>query len=343
VPSNDSEQLLFPQYFETLVRLDCMGKPRPGLAKWWSADETGRIWTFVLPDAPRVVSSWHARETMVRALGIESVAVGDSNQLVVMLGQIPDPAPDLFANPGLAISRAPSRLPADTGNLVVQSEASPPAVIRFRIEPNSDPRDALDRGADLVVTRDPALVDYVAGRAEFATFPLPWSRTYVMLQPAAVEPLDIVKGEAQRRSLARDAVSADARAFEPPLWFNNLAACPTSVASGPTATSPRIVYIRGDEVARGLAERIVALAGSGSGLRATALEPSEFATLLRTGSERAYVVAVASHMLASCPSADWPHRVRIQPLIDTRAHAIVRRGAPPLTVDWDGTVRAAPQ
>ena len=339
VPSNDGELLLFPQYFETLVRVDCTGHPRPGLAKWFSRDETGRVWTFVLPDPSQVVSSWHARGAMVRALGIESVAVGDSNQLVVTLSKLADSPPDLFASPGLAISRAPSRLAADTGILVAQSDGPAPAVINFRIEPNGDPRDALDRGADLVVTRDPALIDYVAGRPEFATFPLPWSRTYVMLQPAVAEPIDTVSEE----ELARDAVSADARAFEPPLWFNNLAACPASMASGPTATSSRIVYIRGDEVARGLAERIVALAGAGTGMRTAALEPPEFETLLRAGSERAYVVALPSHMLASCPSADWPPRARIQPLIDTRAHAIVRKGAPPLTVDWDGTVRVAPR
>jgi hypothetical protein len=29
------------------------------------------------------------------------------------------------------------------------------------------------------------------------------------------------------------------------------------------------------------------------------------------------------------------------PLIETRAHAIVRRGAPPLVAEWDGAVRLA--
>ena len=353
VPSNESEQLLFPQYFETLVRLDCTGQLRPGLAKGWSSDQTGRVWTFVLPDgrfadgsletAPRVAWSWRAREAAVRELGIESVAVRDSNLLVVTLSQLADSAPRLFANPGLAVSRAPSRLAPDTDLLVVQSEGPPPTLIHFRIEPNGDPRDALDRGADLVVTRDPALVDYVARRPEFAAFPLPWSRTYALLQPAAAEPLDMVRGEADRRSLARDAVSADARAAEPPFWFNEVAACSTGVVTGPTTTSSRVVYVRGDEVGRGLAERIVALSGSGIGLRAAAVEPAEFARLLRTGSDRAYVVALPRHSLAPCrQSSAWPAGARIQPLIDTRAYAIVRRGAPPLTVEWDGTVRVVP-
>jgi hypothetical protein len=34
-----------------------------------------------------------------------------------------------------------------------------------------------------------------------------------------------------------------------------------------------------------------------------------------------------------------PPGVRSLPLIDTRAYAIVRKGVPPLTVEWDGTLR----
>jgi hypothetical protein len=90
-------------------------------------------------------------------------------------------------------------------------------------------------------------------------------------------------------------------------------------------------------VARGLAERIVALA---SGLRTAALEPAEFAASVTNGLDRAYVMALPRQTLTPCrDSAGWPGGATIQPLIDTRAHAIVRRGSPPLTVDWDGTVR----
>lgn len=343
VPSNDSEQLLFPQYFETLVRLDCKGEPRPGLAKWWSADETGRIWTFVLPDAPRVVSSWHARETTVRALGIESVAVGDSNLLVVTLGQPTDSVPQLFAHPELAVSRAQSRLAPDSNIFVVQSDGPPPTVTHFRIEPNSDLRDALDRGADLVVTRDPAVLDYVANRAEFTTFPLPWSRTYVLLQPAGAHPKWTLGVDSVGRSLARDVAQAEARAAEPSFWRRQ---CPPTRPShiAPPPISPRIVYPRDDTVARGLAERIVALTKDLIPLRSAGLDPAQFAAALRSQDDWGYVlglprqVPAPCHELASLPAGAW-----IQPLIDTRAHAIVRRGSPPLTVEWDGTVRLAPR
>jgi hypothetical protein len=329
LPSNDSEQLLFPQYFETLVRLDCRGQPRPGLANWWSADETARIWTFVLPDAPRVASSWRAREATVRELGIESVAVRDSNELVVTLNQLADSAPDLFAYPGLGVPRVPSR---------------PASVIHLRIEPNSDLRDALDRGADLVVTRDPLLVDYISNRAELAAFPLPWSRTYVLLETENREGelAGALSAASVRNSLAKDAVRAGARAAEPPYWWSNHTNCRTTSAATLHSgnASSRVVYRTDDEVARGLAERIVALAPAGAGLRAVALDAAAFETSVRDATERAYVVGLPRQSLAPCRDASmWPEGVRLLPLIDTRAYAIVRKGAPPLTVDWDGTIR----
>ncbi|HEY0350707.1 MAG TPA: hypothetical protein VGC48_01220, partial [Gemmatimonadales bacterium] len=98
-----------------------------------------------------------------------------------------------------------------------------------------------------------------------------------------------------------------------------------------------------DAVARGLAERLVALAGTGSSVRAAALDPQELAAALRDQTERAVVIAVPRESLAPCHDASaWPGGSSIQPLIDTRARAIIRRGSPPLTVDWDGTLRALP-
>ncbi|HEU4680381.1 MAG TPA: hypothetical protein VFS51_01465, partial [Gemmatimonadales bacterium] len=61
---------------------------------------------------------------------------------------------------------------------------------------------------------------------------------------------------------------------------------------------------------------------------------------LRSDSERAYLLALPRQSLSPCRDSDeWRLGASALPLIDTRAHAIVRRGAPPLTLDWDGTVR----
>jgi hypothetical protein len=213
--------------------------------------------------------------------------------------------------------------------------------LQFRLPPLGDPRDALDRGADLIVTRDPALLEYAARRAEFTVHPLPWSRTYVLVQPASAAPLTGVSSGPERQSLARDAVHADARGAEPPFWWiESSCFSPETSTSAATTTTNRIVYPRGDDVARGLADRLVALAGHGQGLRAADLDQAQLAAALRDGSERAYVVSLPKHPLHSCTElAEFPAGAGIRPLIESRAHAIVRRGAPPLTVDWDGTIR----
>jgi hypothetical protein len=73
-----------------------------------------------------------------------------------------------------------------------------------------------------------------------------------------------------------------------------------------------------------------------------ALDAAAFETSVRGGTERAYVVGLPRQSLAPCRDASmWPEGARLLPLIDTRAYAIVRKGAPPLTVDWDGTIRVA--
>jgi hypothetical protein len=327
-PANDTELLLYRMTLDTPLRLDCQGQALPGLASSWERDSTGRVWTLTLNSpmtAHDVVAAWNERKAVEGSLALQSAVALDDRRIAVTLSRPQDSVPKILADPAFAMAIDPAQRPRG---------------VKFEIQTGSDPRDALERGGDLVVTRDPALVEYVAARPEFAAFALPWSRTYVLLQPASAEPLKMESGDADRRSLARDAVSADARAAEPPFWGNEVAACPTGMASGSTSTASRVVYIRGDEVARGLAERIVALAGSGDGVRAAALEPADFARALRTGSDRAYIVALPRHTLAPCRDASmWPPGARLLPLIDTRAYAIVRKGAPPLTVDWDGTVR----
>jgi hypothetical protein len=348
-PTNDSERLLFRQFAPTLVRLDCEGKVSPGLAESWSADADGRGWTFTLHQGARVpggtplTAAFQVASTLVllegRALGIDSAIQLDDRRVRVRLREAGVTAPGLFASPALAV---PGNLASDPGSLsrieLPSAEGQPPIVYRFT--QSGDLRDALDRGADLVVTRDPAVVDYVANRPEFATFPLPWDRAYVLLQTTGAEPLRIT-GDSVRHSLARDAVRAEARPARRPFWWESLAACPPPPDSqSQRLTTSRIVYSRDDEVARGLAERLVALTGPGTSLRAAALAPAELAAALRDQAERAYVMAAPRESLAPCRDAsEWPSGASIQPLIDTRARAIVRRGSPPLTVDWDGTVR----
>jgi hypothetical protein len=351
VPTNDSERLLYRQMFETLVRVDCNGAVQPGLAATWVSDESGKVWTFTLRQGARfpsglpmsstqLVHGWLARQSDLKALGIDSAESLDDRRFRVTLRAAHHSIPPLFADPTLIIIDGL----ASVGPVArVYSSPQGKPVVDLQLKPNSDLRDALDNGTDLVVTRDPAVADYIAARPGFATFPLPWSRTYVLLQPRGAEALDVSTGtDSLRRSLARDVVRADARPTESPFWSEDLASCANLQPSDrPQPDATRVVYRAGDDVARQLAERIVALAGD-KRLRATPLGQTQLAAALKQGTERAYVIALPHQTLAPCRDAaslgDGP---RILPLIDTRARAIVRRGSPPLVVEWDGTIRAA--
>jgi hypothetical protein len=224
--------------------------------------------------------------------------------------------------------------------LIVQPEHFGP-VTELRVEPGTDPRDALDAGADLVITRDRAISEYVSSRSEFDRIPLPWSRTYVLVQPSGTTGVQLLLDDSVHQSLARDVVRADARAAQGPSWWESATACRTRRLSGMVkSSSSRIVYSADDRVARDLAERIVALLAPVTKLSSAPLSAADLAAAVAAGSERAFVLSLPTLPLAPCLElAGLAHDLQIQPLVDTRATAILRRGSPPLTVDWDGTVR----
>jgi hypothetical protein len=135
--------------------------------------------------------------------------------------------------------------------------------------------------------------------------------------------------------LARDAVKADARPA-------SSSPCGTAASEHTgSGASGRIVYSADDPVARGLAERIVALNANLPAIRAQGLDGAAFATALRSGTDRGYVTAVITTAGGTCSTLEIPVASTVHPLIETRGRAVVRRGSPDLTVDWDGTPRLA--
>ncbi|MGH7515480.1 MAG: hypothetical protein ACREOQ_21460, partial [Gemmatimonadales bacterium] len=125
-----------------------------------------------------------------------------------------------------------------------------------------------------------------------------------------------------------------------PGWPDSAARCSPAPAARPSS-SRAIVYPAGDATARALAERLVALAPP-SGMAVRGLESDSLSAALRRGDARAFVVSGPAATAGPCTeSSGWPAGTRAVPLVETRPHAIVRRGAPPLAVEWDGAVRLA--
>ena len=391
VPATAAERLVFAQLYETLIDVNCDGQAYPGLASSWTTDATKTRVTLVIRDGARfwngkpvvasdVVTAWRATDVravesspLARRMADEAVVVDDRTLTV----SLPDTAWLVLADPALAVYRpqygtwamgtGPYRVDLDTTaasrplTLVPNGRGSAPRII-IRARSSTDPRDAIDAGADLIVTDDPVAVSYAATRASLTTVPLPWTRTYAVAAPnlapraATVSMPWDADNPALRVSLARDAVHAEARASEPPYWWTGIQGC-TSASVTQTIVSPsarhstRIVYRRDDRIARDLAARLVAV---GRGMTTAGLAAADFARAVQAGNELAYVLDVPRASLSPCHDLDelvssvpWvvtgtpggPAVESLIPLVDTRARAIVSRDRVSATIDWDGTIR----
>ncbi|MFL5531475.1 MAG: ABC transporter substrate-binding protein [Gemmatimonadales bacterium] len=349
MPTNQDERLVFRQLFPGLVRLDCHGELRPALATSWQSDTTARTWTFVLRDGARfpdgtiltarsIEADWIRRDGALREAGLDSVRAIDDRTLRVTMKDVRDSLPRAFADPLWSVVSSSMATRLSGGRLTVP--LGPGRSLEMTTAGNKDLRDALDAGADLVVSGDPQVIDYVVRTHELNNFLLPWNRTYVLLEHWGTQGLTAPLDSALQLSLARDVVQTDARPSSNRQWWNS---SPCSVEISMQVTTPtgsRIVYQQADPIARQLAERLVAVADDRSPLSALAMDPLRFGAELEQGSDRGYIVALPLHSVSPCrESAKWTSRGRLYPLVDTRQHAIVRRGAPALTVDWDGTPR----
>jgi hypothetical protein len=316
--------LVSPARARTPLGLSCTGRPVPRVAASWSADSSRSAWTLLLPAASEVAARWRedpAAADALRAAGVVSAVPLDDRRLVVTFRAAQDTVPRVFAHPALA---APER-------------SSTPVAMGLSPVSASDLRDALDDGAAVVVTADPAVLGYASSRTGLARHPLPWSRTYVLLIPGGGPLLlDIPAADSAgfRAALARDAVRVAARAAEPPFWWEGAPECYRAATAG-AAPPPNVIYPGDDPVARSLAERIVAIAGPGAVARE--VPHAQLATAVVRDAGRAYVIPLPRLPLLPCREiAAWPAGAAVVPLIDARHTALVREGTPPLTVDHDG-------
>jgi len=390
-PRNGAERFVFAQSYETLVNVDCEGHAYPGLAKSWTMDATRTRVTLLIRDGARfwngkpvvasdVLAAWRATagqstESNLARRVSDGTTIVDDRTLTVSLT---DTAWLVLADPALAVYQ-PQTAPAwaegsgryhvvdaavGAGPLTLApASATSDPHLTIRTRRSADPRDAIDAGADVLVTDDPVAVSYAAPRSNLVAIPLPWTRTYALAVPSpapssATSLAALARGlDTLTASLARDAVHAEARAAQGPYWWSGIQGCeslshsPAAAPVGAGRRSSRIVYRRDDRVARGLAERLVAL---GRGATATGLAPGDFAHALHAGDELAYVLDLSRVSFSPCQdlaviesAAPWlaggPGEgittTTLTPLIDTRARAIVNRDRVSAMIDWDGTLR----
>jgi hypothetical protein len=388
-PSNESERQLFRQLYETLVSVDCKGGVVPGLAVSWTLDADGRTWIVTLREAAQftdgtpvtaadVLTAWrrdgsgdslHPRVSRL----VESIVRVADRTLAIRLHSPRIDMPLALAHPDLAVSKiaADSPWPLGTRGAWIESHAGAIPVaassaismtrdrlpaVRFLVA-SGDLRDLLDRGVDIMLTRDPATLDYAATLPQFESVPLAWQRTYVLLTPGRSRTAPSLPAEA-RQTLADDAVRGEARGAQGPFWWQTSGDCGVAAPStlGNRPPIPRIVYEAADAVARDLAERLVGVAGATAALdailpvrpgqtfqRARGLTAAALAVSVRRGADAGYIIPLDNRPPDPCrglralqESAPWLEPAAIVPLVETRLQAIVRRGVTGVTVEWDG-------
>jgi hypothetical protein len=319
------------------VRLDCEGGARPGLAESWAGDSTGRFWTLTLRpvadtagteprwSAAALAATWRtdpAAAAALRLAGVTSAVPLDERRLVAGMASPSASLPPVFAERSLAVglgTASPLQVSAPAGDL----------------------RDAVDGDADVIVTADPAVLDYAAQRSHLRQVALPWSRRYLLVLPRPVPGLVPADTTGFRAALARDAVRADARAAPPGGWPDSLAQCPRAARGPALPVADAVVYPADDPTARELAERLVALANDGPA-EARPLDSAALSAALGQAAAAAFIVRAAVRPLSPCAwTRNWPAGAAVTALVDVRARAIVRPGAPPLTVEWDAALRPA--
>jgi hypothetical protein len=371
------------QMFDTLVRVDCTGTVVAGLADAWSSED--RItWRLRIADgvtfsdgtvvtAPSIVESWaamgHSRFAAVSAVG--------SSELHVTLRTAGDAR--VFALPELAVVRSAAAgagaaaWPTGTGAYLPDSRMEGRAlrllartvdtVTADTIEIHAftgDPRTALDAGVDAFVSADAAALAYARALPDYRTTPLTWSRVYVLA--TATQPADVTPPVTDDPAdFLYDIVSGDARSALPPFWWERCDR-PTETPSR-DRTSRQVVYERGDETARRIAERVTALAWprhrAPSWLQdvlgryesapvSRALSRAELVDAALTRTDLAIVTHLPRVTYEGCASATADPQAgdllslfgwRVTPLIDTREHLVHRPGIGRVRVAGDGTIR----
>ena len=156
------------------------------------------------------------------------------------------------------------------------------------------------------------------------------------------------KSEADRYSHNFDVNGA--YEFEPTDWWKNLVQAgfngrfyhsESRTATGPLGTPQSPINIYTGEV-------LSPTTDVSTGWGATALDDGALALARRLGRDAGYIMSIDNRPLDACrelqvlmEATRWLDPDTIVPLVDTRLHAVVRRGRSGVTTEWDGGLSIA--
>jgi hypothetical protein len=374
-PANDAERLLFAQLYDTLVRVDCTGAVLPGIAAAWS-DSGGIVWRFAIHrnlefsdgapiDAAAVMRSWQGSTSVANAF-VDLTAIS-AHELRAEL-RVPVGA-EFFGQSALAIGGARhDGWPAASGAWQVTADGPLTLAARDTMTRSlsfhrysQDMRSALDGAADMIASADAALADYAAARGGYTVTRLPWTRTYVLATGARSDAAVLTDDVATSLSAA---VRAAVRPAQQPFWWEARACGVPGVPFRSAREARDIVFLRGDQAAQSIAERIAAQAwpratapswlrallpadyGATGAPRAVPLDEPALLQALRARLPLAVVVALPRMPDPACTTGATTLATTVlasgwqpTPLLDARDALLHRTGAGRASVDAWGTIR----
>lgn len=273
LPTSDAERVLFRQLYATLVRVDCEGRIRPGLAESWSTGADGTRWTFRLDPEARfadgsrvraadVVAAWHATDVVAGSGGrspLDGASVSAvSERTVVVTRDDPHPTPAAFAAPRFAVAGSDGRtawplpsgthrpaaadgsdLPGRTIGLAPVPGRASASRLRLVALAGAEARDLVDAGTDVLVTRDPSAAGYAAAARDYRVHALPWDRTWTLLVPGpTADDGEPERWDEVRRGLASGAIPAESRPADPAAAAGGCPAPTGRSPAGRTSAAP---------------------------------------------------------------------------------------------------------
>lgn len=355
----------------TLAVLDCEGTLHPGGATGWEKIGEGKSWRFALHQdlyltdasalpakmltASELAERWKRNTDAFPML--EKIEAVSTFEIVFHLKEAQPDFPLFLISPHFSLDT-----PGNAG----------PGMVT-RLAASADARDVLedDSGMVGIITMDRDVIEYASSRPEWIVQALPWDRIYMLVTkspvPAATDEMAMFP-ESIAASFVNDVVQNDARVYETASWLEETKRCAVSFGKNaggdlnPLNDKQNILYLKGDETAKVLAERMAALA---SGAISVAGSDSLSALLPNMGSasytwsavsmpsssgfDGVYIVSLPRQVFDPCLAMEnlremtpWLFdKVSGQPytfipLIDTRPALILRRGTAHVDVDGFG-------